>query len=236
MIVSIILPCFNPPVDWERNVVDQHTELSRKLSADVELIVVFDGANQHIVPSQLAFLKSKIPGINLIEYEQNHGKGYATRQGVTVATGDIIIYTDIDFPYQTRSIIDIFNTLKNREADIAVGIKGEDYYDHVPYLRRLISKYLRVLTRFFLSLPVTDTQCGLKGFTQEATSVFLDTTIDRYLFDLEFLRNAYRSKKFRIKPVVVHLNENVHFRKMNYSILIPEIRNFLRILLLPKRK
>lgn len=235
MIVSIVLPCFNPPVDWEKNIVSRYGELQVRIPDQLQLIIVLDGAGQQITEQQKQYLKSTIPGIIIIEYEINRGKGYATRQGVMAAAGDLILYTDIDFPYEIKSICEVYHTLKGGEADIAAGIKGEDYYSHVPFLRRLISRYLRALTRFFLSLPVTDTQCGLKGFTREASGLFLSTTIERYLFDLEFLRNAYRSRKFRIKPVVVHLNENIHFRKMNYSILFPEIRNFIRILLFSKR-
>ena len=79
-------------------------------------------------------------------------------------------------------------------------------------------------------MPVTDTQCGLKGFKRAVAPLFLATTIDRYLFDLEFVRNCYKSKKFRVQAIPVELNENVHFRKMNFRILLPEMFNFIKLL------
>ncbi len=235
MLVSVVLPCFNPPAQWETNILVRYRELAAIIADDLQLIVVFDGASDQVTEAQKKLLHSGIPGIIIVEYEVNRGKGYATRQGVKASDGDLIIYTDIDFPYQIKSIVDIYDTLRTGQADIAVGIKGDEYYSHVPYLRRVISRYLRALTGFFLALPVSDTQCGLKGFTKTAGTLFLETSIDRYLFDLEFLRNAYKNRKFSIKPVVVHLNENVHFRKMNYKIIFPEIRNFIKILLRPGR-
>ena len=231
MTLSIVLPCYNPPPLWEKNIAEHYDLLSSEISVPIQWLLVFDGTGQHVSEDQKNYLRKEIPGIEFIEYEVNRGKCYATRQGVAATTGDFIIYTDVDFPYSVESILKIYTSLSSNESDIAVGVKGEDYYNHVPYVRRFISRYLRGLTRIFLSLPVTDTQCGLKGFNKKASALFLETTIDRYLFDLEFLRNAYRSKKFRIKPVVVHLNPNVQFRKMNYRVLLPELRNFLKILI-----
>jgi hypothetical protein len=60
--------------------------------------------------------------------------------------------------------------------------------------------------------------------------LFLQTTINRYLFDLEFIRNCYKGKTLRVKPVPVALNENVHFRKMDYRILLPEMLNFVKLI------
>jgi hypothetical protein len=125
---------------------------------------------------------------------------------------------------------DVFNALRSNECDVAVGVKNNDYYANVPFVRRLISRYLQGLIRSFLSMPITDTQCGLKGFKRSVVPLFLQTTIDRYLFDLEFIRNCFRSKKFKVKAIPVALNENVHFRTMNYRILLPEMINFARLI------
>jgi hypothetical protein len=124
----------------------------------------------------------------------------------------------------------IYEKLVSDACDVAVGVKNESYYTHVPFVRRMISKFLRWVVRTFLSMPITDTQCGLKGFKSDVAPLFMQTTIDRYLFDLEFVRNCYKSKIYRVMPVPVALNENVHFRKMNFRILLPEMLNFVRLL------
>ena len=124
----------------------------------------------------------------------------------------------------------IYEGLKKNEHDVAIGVKDEAYYAHVPFLRRVISRFLRFLIRLFLSMPVTDTQCGLKGFNRSVAPLFLQTTIDRYLFDLEFVRNCFKSKKYRVKAIPVTLNENVQFRSMNYRILLSESVDFVRLL------
>jgi glycosyltransferase involved in cell wall biosynthesis len=223
MTVSLVLPCYHPPEGWEQLVSSSFHSFCNSLQHPAELLVVFDGSSSGVSVKALSYLK-------IIQYPNNRGKGYAIRQGVAEAAGDIIIYTDIDFPYSIESMSAIYKTLKDNECDVAVGVKDADYYSHVPLLRRIISKYLRALIRLFLSMPITDTQCGLKGFNRSVAPLFLQTTIDRYLFDLEFIRNCFRSKKYRVKAISVSLNENIHFRSMNYRILLSESLNFIRLI------
>lgn len=230
MNVSLILPCYNPPQDWERNVYSNYVAFCDRINDKAELIMVIDGVSESITGEQLIYLQQNIPLLKLIQYAENRGKGYALRQGVTAATGDIILYTDIDFPYTIESMYAVYNDLKNDLHDVAIGVKNESYYTHIPPVRKAISQALRAMIKTFLSLPVTDTQCGLKGFKQTVKPLFLKTTIDRYLFDLEFVRNCYRSRHHTIHPIPVALNEQVHFRKMNYRILLPELLNFAMLL------
>lgn len=230
MNVSLILPCYNPPQDWERSVHTHYNAFCERIDKTIELIIVIDGISESIDGAQLIYLQQQIPTLKLVQYAENKGKGHALRQGVKTATGDIILYTDIDFPYSIDSMYAIYSDLRDDLHDVAIGVKNEHYYTHIPPVRKAISRVLQMMIRTFLTLPVTDTQCGLKGFRSNVKPLFLKTTIDRYLFDLEFIRNCYRSRHYRIKPIPVALNEQVHFRKMNYRILLPELLNFAMLL------
>ncbi len=230
MSVSLVLPCYNPPKDWEQNVCNSYRSFCGLAGVDAGLVVVLDGTGSTVSDQALSFLSRNIDNLQIVKYEKNMGKGYALRKGVEVAKGDIIIYTDIDFPYAMSSMLEVYKGLNNNEFDVAVGVKDDAYYAHVPFVRRIISQFLRLLIRLFLAMPVTDTQCGLKGFRRPVAGLFLQTTIDRYLFDLEFIRYCFKSKKFRVKAVKVSLNENVRFRRMDYRILLPEMINFFRLL------
>jgi glycosyltransferase involved in cell wall biosynthesis len=230
MIVSLILPCYNPPPGWEKIVHENYTSFGKEVSGALELILVLDGKTPNITKENLQFLEQHISQITVVSYTENRGKGFAIRQGVAKAKGDIIIYTDVDFPYNAASMRSIYNSLVNDSCDVAIGVKDNDYYTHVPFVRRVISRFLRFVVRTFLSMPITDTQCGLKGFKSSVAPLFLQTTIDRYLFDLEFVRNCYKSKKYHVLPVPAALNENVHFRNMNFRILLPEMFNFAKLL------
>jgi glycosyltransferase involved in cell wall biosynthesis len=230
VIVSLVLPCYKPPSGWEQTICSAYSSFGKSVAGDVELIIVLDGESATVTKDALSFLEKNIPQLKLVKYPDNRGKGYAIRQGVVVASGEMIIYTDIDFPYTEASMRAIYDGLSKDEFEVGVGVKNDAYYAHVPFLRKVISHFLRFLIRIFLSMPVTDTQCGLKGFRRSVTPLFLQTTIDRYLFDLEFVRNCFKSKKYRVKAIPVTLNENVHFRSMDYRILLPEMVNFVKLL------
>jgi glycosyltransferase involved in cell wall biosynthesis len=229
MPVSLILPCYNPQQGWEIVVCTEYRQLLLQTGEVIELILVLDGVSKTVTEQSLFELKKEIPDIKYIQYPGNRGKGFATRAGVSAASGDIILYTDVDFPYTVASICEVYNALKNNTCDVAAGVKNDAYYKLVPAMRRIISRMLRWLISMLLSMPLTDTQCGLKGMRKAAKATFLNTKINRYLFDLEFIYSCYRSGNISVKAIPVVLKEDVRFRSMNYRILLPEMVNFLKL-------
>lgn len=193
-----------------------------------ELIIVNDGSSKLNVSEAENFF-SNYPNIHFYSYPVNKGKGHALRYGINEAKGDLIIYTDIDFPYTENSFRNIFSSLK-AGADVAIGVRSTDYYLHLPKARVYVSKFTRVLIRTFLSIPVDDTQCGLKGFNEKGKAVFLKTSIERYLFDMEFIFLSARGK-LKIEPVVVELREGIQLSVLQSKILFQEGRNFIKILI-----
>jgi glycosyltransferase involved in cell wall biosynthesis len=229
--VSFVLPSYNPPANWEHVVVENYQKLAVLIEEDIEIVVINDGSILGHSEKSITYLGNNLELFKYIKYDTNAGKGYALRKGVAEAAGDLIIYTDIDFPYTNESILDIYKQLKEG-ADIVIGVKDKAYYSAVPAARRVVSKLFRRLIRTFLSIPVTDTQCGLKGFRKECKYVFLGTTIDRYLFDLEFVYNSFKQKPpLKITPTFIVLKPGVVFRTVNMRIIAAELRNFARILL-----
>lgn len=229
--VSIVLPCYNPPENWSKVVGESYQQICDHINDRVEFILVNDGSTKHVSEESIGQLKELIPLFHYISYQQNMGKGFALRAGVKEAKGNLIIYTDTDFPYTIDSLFSVYDALCNG-SDVVLGVKDKSYYKEVPFFRMFISKVLRKLVKVFLSIPVTDTQCGLKGFRSSQKDIFLSTTINRYLFDLEFVYKCYRQNpKLDIRPTTLRLKPEVSFRKMNSGILISELRNFLSIIL-----
>jgi glycosyltransferase involved in cell wall biosynthesis len=222
-----VIPCYNPVEGWVENVTVHFTDLSRAIP-HLELILVNDGSTKNFNDWFVQKLSSLIPEIKVIENNSNCGKGYALRQGVKEAKGRFIIYTDIDFPYTHESFLKIYNSLRNEDVDMAIGTRSEEYYRHLPRARVRISKLLKWFIKTFFLIPIADTQCGLKGMNQKGKEVFQQTTINRYLFDLEFIFLGARNK-LRIKAVEVELRPEIQLSKMNWRILLQEFGNFLKI-------
>lgn len=229
--IDIVLPCFNPASGWVDNVI-AHTARLIEHFPDAELgcTIVNDGSRGGVSDSDAARLKAELPALNWISYPENRGKGYALRTGVRQSSADVIMYTDIDFPYSTESMEKCLNAILNDDADIALAIRNRSYYTQLPPLRRFISRTLRMANRMFLGMRTSDTQGGLKVFNHRGKEIFLQTTIDRYLFDLEFIYLASKQKDLRIQAIEAELREGVQFTSVKAGILLGEGWNFLRLL------
>ena len=227
--VDIILPVYNPLPDWEEIVLGRFCALEDHLrEISFQLIIVNDGSVRMDETVSLKKLKTAIPGLTWVNYSENKGKGYALRQGISVANGDLMVYTDIDWPYTEESVVQLIRLLQEG-SDVVIGVRDEGYYAHLPKTRRLISKSLRSFNGRLLRLRVNDTQAGLKGFRKEVKPVFLSTTINRYLFDLEFIYLLSNRKDLRVTALPIQLREGITFSKMNRKILFQEAWNFLKI-------
>jgi glycosyltransferase involved in cell wall biosynthesis len=228
--LDIVLPCYNPIPNWAQNLVNNVNSLRQHLpDATLHLYLVNDGSSKGVTDEDLVLLRENIAFFHYVHYTQNEGKGHALREGVLQTKHEYCIYTDIDFPYTEESFLRVYEALRNKEADIVVGIRDEEYYASVPPTRVKISKTLRFFAKKMLSLPVNDTQAGLKGFNRKGRETFLKTTIDRYLFDLEFLFEANKQKNLRIKGLKVTLRPGIVFSKMNSKILLEEGYSFGKI-------
>jgi glycosyltransferase involved in cell wall biosynthesis len=221
--IDLVLPVFNPTQGWFDQVQKNLGLLSSACQQGVRLIIVDDGSTDLIEASKLDTSE-----ILLIQLPYNQGKGAALRKGFEVADAPIILFTDIDFPYEIDSMVKVISSIENG-ADVSLGYREDDYYDRVPPFRKILSESFRFVLKTILRFPITDTQCGLKGMNQRGKAVFMQTKINRFLVDMEFIKRAVKAKSLRIEPVVVQLRDDVVFSKMGIRVILSELLNFLRI-------
>jgi len=142
------------------------------------------------------------------------------------------LFTDIDFPFTNASMGDMLDVLTSDRYNVTVGYRDEKYYDNkFSFFRKQLSKAFRLFLKKGLRMPITDTQCGLKGFDTRGKAKFLTTTINRYLFDFEFIYRAVKDNSLSIGPVPVKLKDNVVFSTMRLRILFQESLNLFSVLL-----
>jgi len=96
-----------------------------------------------------------------ISYDENRGKGYALRQAARSSDGDLVMYTDHDFPYTYDSMLRMIDLLIKSDAEAVVGKRDASYYNHISPRRRRISQFLKNFNRILFNLPTDDTQCGI---------------------------------------------------------------------------
>jgi dolichyl-phosphate beta-glucosyltransferase len=232
--LSIVLPMFKPKPGWEKNLREniQLLDIEFNYSISIEYILVNDGfENEHLL-SLFEVIQEGERNIRFISYKENKGKGYALRTGVAAATAPIVITTDLDFPYEAKDIRNVYVLLRSGN-EIVTGKRKPEYYTATPLRRRLISKACIAMNKHVLKLSLGDSQSGLKGFNQRGKKLFLQTTINRFLVDTEFLVLA---KKHNLDIAVLELNlkNGIKFSSMGWKILMAEGKNFYRIVKMNK--
>ena len=229
--LDIILPCYNPRSGWEKSLSESLSKIKSMLGEDVleSIILVNDGSTTGISENEIAFLLKENPELKLIEYKQNKGKGFAVRKGVKSGEADLQIYTDVDIPYVEESVFQFYTILRDDVADVVIASRGDSYYDSLSWFRRVLSKSLRGMNGLLFGLKIKDTQGGLKGFNQAGREAFLNTTVNQYLFDLEFIQKVSNSN-LRLKGVDVELKPDVILPSPSITVLLKELRNFIQLL------
>lgn len=113
--ITIIIPVFN-----EFRTVGSVVEIACSWDKSAEVIVVDDGSTDD-TGNVLAGLAHDT--LRLISYTPNRGKGYAVAQGITKATGEILLFLDADATGLTHRALDALVTpLVENSADMTMGL------------------------------------------------------------------------------------------------------------------
>lgn len=226
--IDIVLPTYNPHKDWEKCVMANYGELCTKFHYyNFSLVIVDDGSEYGFGNEIADSLKRELNDVTIIRNEFNKGKGCALRTAVKLCDGDWIIYIDYDFPYTFQSISRAIASL-NDGADVVVAARSGSYQKHLPFVRKILSHTSHFMNRMLFKLPIKDTQGGMKGFNRKGRELFLQTTIDTFLFDTQFI---YRAVKHRadVRVVDAEIKEGLKVSAMGLKVLFKELKSIRKI-------
>jgi len=114
--VSLVMPAFNEEAYVERTVGLALDILSR-VSDDYEIVVVNDASTDRTGKICDA-LSQKHPQVRVIHHTVNQKLGGALKTGFRATTKDVVIYTDIDLPWDLNEIQRALHLLEYLEADM----------------------------------------------------------------------------------------------------------------------
>lgn len=226
--ISIVLPCYNPVDGWCQSLIENISELNNKLPEDIIQYIISNDGSTRLEKSEIVNLTA-IPNVIFLDNPVNEGKGSAIRKGTMRAEGDIIIYTDIDFPFGTDPVVEmvkIFN--ENPMCWFVYGNRTSEYFKKLPIKRQLVSKALHLVNRLFLCRHITDTQAGIKGLRREILPDVLQTKTNTFVFEIELIRKLIR-KKIDIRKVEVVANPSIVFSDFSMKVLFREAVSLARI-------
>ena len=133
------------------------------------------------------------PGITVVDNEVQRGKGYAVRQGMLRARGEIILFMDADLSTplaEVRKFLGYFAA--HPGVDVLIGNRRHpsSYIGQTQgIVRRNLSVVFNGLVRSRLGAgDWKDTQCGFKEFRRAAAAeIFSRQRLNGFSFDVEVL-------------------------------------------------
>ena len=215
MKLSVIIPARNEENNIQNTVESVYSYLSDK-GIEHEIIVVENNSKDKTA-EVVKSLISKIPTLKFIHLTikgARPAKGYAVREGMLRATGDLRLFMDADnattidhiekmMPYFERGYGVVIASIALRGAVVAGGSE--------PIWRRLFGKIGNLFIQVMAVPGIYDTQRGFKMFTAKAVEdIFPKLTIYGWGFDVEVLALA-RKFGHKIKEVPINWkNDIVH--------------------------
>lgn len=164
-----------------------------------KVIFVNDGSKDETV---LKIKKQKIKlekvlkaEVQLISYQENHGKGFAVKTGMLASNSDYTLCFDADMsvplrefekflPFIQKGVSVIIGTRKNGESTVV---------KHQPLYREILGRMFTLLANIVLNTWVSDFTCGFKLFSCEAKEkIFSRLETERWGYDAETLFLAKR--------------------------------------------
>ena len=115
MKLSILIPCYNE----EKTIKIILNKVKNNIKPTDEVIIIEDFSTdktRDILKNELANNTFKI-----IYNKKNYGKGYSIREGIKIATGDIILIQDADLEYNPNDYEKLIDPIKKNIADVVYG-------------------------------------------------------------------------------------------------------------------
>ncbi|MBP9732053.1 MAG: glycosyltransferase family 2 protein [Candidatus Magasanikbacteria bacterium] len=191
---TIVIPVFNEEKRIPKNI---NTIFSYFKTQEVKTEIIF--VNDGSIDSTQKILEEyrKVYDFKLVEYKENRGKGYAIKQGVHHATGEWIIFFDIDLATPLSEFTHLLK-FKDDADQIIVGSRrlgGSQIEKSESKLRVFLGQGFTRLSNILVP-GIKDFTCGFKCFRADvAQKIFSKACIDRWGFDTELL---YIAKLFGI--------------------------------------
>lgn len=197
MYLSWIIPAYNE----ERRIAKTLSEVDaflkpKNLPGGYEIIVA-NSASADRTAEVVRNMQSQIAGLKLINLE-NRGKGWAVKQGMLAAKGDIRLFSDAD--NSTRpEYFDDMRPWFDRGYDVVISSRdpkdapGASRDIEEPWYREILGNLGNLLIQILGVWGIWDTQNGFKALgAKTAEAIFSQSRIGGFAFDIEMLALARR--------------------------------------------
>ncbi len=199
---TVIVPALREEQVIETSLAMLRTQLEvDELLDETEVIVVSADPTSDRTAEIAATFADTFTYFQLITPAHKGGKGRDVREGILAAQGDYVLFTDADMATPPKHIVEMFKKLE-AGTKVVIGIRPLGRI-HNTMSRRLRSVISNGLIRFLAVPGIADTQCGFKGFYDEAAKeLFKPLETMQWGFDIEILVRA-RSAGYKIATMQI---------------------------------
>lgn len=198
--LSIIIPAFDEAKRLEP-FLRRIMAYGARSPHTTEVVVVDDGSRDGTAEVAASCAGGPVP-LAVIRLARNRGKGYALKQGVLQARGEVCVFLDADGSVEPTEIDANLHYVREGGYQAFVGsrvLRDARQVLVTRWYRRLIGSVFNALVHTLLFRDIQDTQCGFKMFHREvARTLFARCVVPGYGFDVEMLYRA-RQLGYRIK-------------------------------------
>jgi dolichyl-phosphate beta-glucosyltransferase len=226
--LNIVVPFYKPHPGWEDFFIESVRGLEKELNeALFSIILVNDGTSGEIDGLEKVLKSSQ--RIKYYALDTNMGKGFAIRYGINKEEADYYFYTDLDFPFGHEPIVRAYNLLKTPGKSLVIGIRQREYFKMLPFERECISYILKWFSALITGFRLKDTQAPMKAMDNNARKVLLETKINGFIFDFEFLLNCYR-KKIPFGEIPITPRKRITFTDFKFKVLKKQFIDLLKVI------
>ncbi len=154
--ISVFFPAFNDAKSIS-GLVQTALNILPVLTDDYEVIVIDDGSTDE-TPLVLDELARVHAHVKVVHHQQNMGYGGALRSGFSLASKDLVFYTDGDGQYNVQDLLKLYPLL-TPGVDVVNGFKirrADDVH------RKMIGGLYNRLARLLFRLPIRDVDCDFR--------------------------------------------------------------------------
>jgi len=190
--ISVFFPAWNEE-DYVERAVTRALDVLPRLTDDFEIIVVNDASTDRTkeIAEEMA---TRIPQLRVITHPTNLKLGGAMRTGLSASTKDIVVYSDIDLPWDLRELERALHLMDYLEADMICAFRF-DRTSEGP--KRIIYSFIyNLLIRSLFDINIKDVNFSFKVMHRRVLEAVELKSLGSFI-DAELVVKAMR-KGFRV--------------------------------------
>jgi len=173
-------------------------QIACRVRAQLEHVLVVDDGSTDATAE-----RARHAGVDVIVHPQNRGKGESIKTGLRYWLDrdiDYVMLLDADGQHLPEEIMRFIEAAEQNNAKIFVGTRMNDVTS-MPWLRRLVNRYMSDKISRACGQRIPDTQCGFRMLHRDVIPELLGGT-NRFDYETEMLIIASR-RGYRIAAVPI---------------------------------